>query len=151
MKSWMSRLALVLLLIVSITGCSDPLDLDTIDLDLNFNERVQITAGFENAGGIKTIEKLRVSWDGEVLQELSSLIPVAQVSVSGTRYGRQRGSHRLSFQVLAQTSSPNNYRTMKLIITSYDEQGDVGRTLKLDPRTELLETNATITYDFRIE
>jgi len=151
MKSLMSRPALVLLLILSINGCSDPLGLDGFGLDSNFNERVQITAGFENAGGSPTIGQLRVLWDGEILQELSPLTPVAQVSVSGTRPGRQRGSHRLSFQILAQTSSPNNYRTTKLIITSYDEQGDVGRTLKLEPRTDLLETNATITYDFRID
>lgn len=149
MKRLMSTPALVLLLTLSITGCSDPLHLDTIDLD--FNERVQITAGFENAGGSPTIGKLRVFWDGEILQDLSPLTPVAQVSVSGTRYGRQRGSHRLSFQILAQTSSPNNYRTTRLTITSYDEQGAVRRTLELEPRTDLLETNAVVTYDFRID
>lgn len=149
MKSWMSGPALVLLLILATTGCSDPLGLDAIVLD--FHERAQIMGGFENAGGSPTIGQLRVSWDGEVLQDLSPLTPVAQVLVSGTRYGRQRGNHRLSFQILTQTSSPNSYRTTRLTITSYDQQGAVRQTLELEPRTVLLETNATISYDFRLD
>jgi hypothetical protein len=149
MKSFMRSLALVLPLTLSLAGCSDAFDFGTFDLD--FDERVEIAAAFENGSGLATIGNLRVSWDGETLQDLVPSTPVAQVSVSATRYGRQRGSHRLSFQILGQTSSPNTYRVTRLTITSYNEQGAVSRTLELEPRTALLETNAVITYDFRID
>ncbi len=148
MKSFMPTLALVLSLALSLSACSDTFDLG---IDLDFNERVQIAAAFENASGISTIGNLRVSWDGETLQDLVPSTPVAQVSVSGTRYGGPRGSHRLSFQILAQTSSPNTYRITRLTITAYNEQGEVRRTVELEPRTAVLETNAGITYDFRID
>jgi hypothetical protein len=70
--------------------------------------------------------------------------------VSGTRFGREKGSHRLSFLIVNQSSSPNTYRVTGLTITSYDTAGGVDGTLSLDPRTAALETNEAITYDFRL-
>jgi hypothetical protein len=75
---------------------------------------------------------------------------VERVTISRTRYGRERGSHRLSFQIVSQTSSPNPYQVTGLTITSYDERGTVTGTLALEPKTATLETNAAITYDFRL-
>lgn len=149
MKKLMRSLALVLPLTLFLSGCKDALNISSIG-DLDFDQRVAVTARFENQDGLPTIADLRVSWDGETLQQMVPSKPVQQVSVSGTRYGAQKGGHRLSFQIVSQKSSPNTYRVTGLLITAYNEQGMVDQTLELEPRTALLETNAAITYDFRL-
>ena len=148
MQKLMRSLALVLPLTVFLSGCKDALNISSIDLD--FDQRVAVTGRFENQDGLPTIADLRVSWDGETLQQMVPSTPVQQVSVSGTRYGAQKGSHRLSFQIVSQTSSPNTYRITGLLITAYNEHGMVEQTLELEPKTALLETNALMTYDFRL-
>ncbi|MDQ5870663.1 MAG: hypothetical protein M3547_00445 [Acidobacteriota bacterium] len=150
MKSLLRSLALVLPMTLPLAGCSDILDLGSSNLLAGPYHYVVIEARFENAGGLATIENLRVTWDGDTLQDLVPSAPVAEVSVRGIRAGGEKGGHRLSFQILRQTSSPNDYRITGLGITSYGEQGR-GRTLELEPRTALLETNGVITYTFRIE
>jgi hypothetical protein len=141
-------LAAGLLVMVFAPGCKNPVD--TGDISLNFNERVTVAATFENASGLSTIGNLRVTWDGETLQDLTPSSPVAQITVSGSKLGRERGSHRLSFRIAGQTSSPNTYRVTALTIRSYDDAGVVVGTLALDPRTELLATNDAIEYDVRL-
>jgi predicted small secreted protein len=149
MKKPVSVLAIFLPTALFVAGCKNPVD-GLTDISLNFNERVTIAAKFENGSGLPTIGNLRVVWDGETLQELTPSTPVDQITVSGSRFGRERGSHRLSFRIASQTSSPNTYRVTGLLITSYDEAGAVVGTLALDPRTELLATNDAIDYDFRL-
>jgi hypothetical protein len=141
-------LVVVLPMTLFVAGCKNPVDVG--DFSLNFNERVTIAARFENGNGLATIGNLRVVWDGETLQELTPSTPVDQVTVSGSRFGRERGSHRLSFRIVNQTSSPNTYRVTGLTITSYDEAGTVAGRLTLEPRTESLDTNDAIHYDFRL-
>ncbi len=149
MKKPVSLLAILLPVTLFVAGCKKSFD-GLTDISLNFNERVTIAATFENGNGIATIRDLRVTWDGQSLQESAPSAPVEQVMVSGTRFGRERGSHRLSFQIVDQPSSPNTYRVTGLTITSYDEAGGVAGTLALEPRTATLETNEAISYDFRL-
>ena len=148
MKKLVPFLVIVLLMTLFVAGCDNPLGLT--DISLNFNERVTVAATFQNGNGLATIGNLRVTWDGQGLQESAPSMPVAQVTVSGTRIGRERGSHRLSFQIVSQTSSPNTYRVTGLTITSYDEAGGVAGSLVMEPRTEALDTNDAINYDFRL-
>lgn len=148
MKKLVPFLAVVLPMTLFVAGCKNPVDVG--DFSLNFNERVTVAAKFENGSGLPTIGNLRVVWDGETLQELTPSTPVDQITVSGTRIGRERGSHRLSFQIVSQTSSPNTYRVTGLTITSYDEAGGVAGSLVMEPRTETLDTNDAINYDFRL-
>jgi hypothetical protein len=149
MRKLVSLLALVLSVTLLGAGCKNPVDVDFGDL-FNVNERVEIAATFRNGDGLATIGDLRVTWDGELLPGTSPAQPVAQVTVSRTKFGRQRGSHRLSFQIVNQTSSPNAYRVSGLVITSYDERGVVNGTVSPEPRSATLETNAAIAYDFRL-
>jgi hypothetical protein len=93
---------------------------------------------------------VRVTWDGQALEESAPSTPVEQVMVSATRIGREKGSHRLSFRIVNQTSSPSTYRVMGLTITSYDAAGGVAGRLALDSKTAALETNEDITYDIRL-
>ena len=148
----MKRLVLLLVVVLSVTvllsGCKDPLNLD--GFDLNLNERVDIAATFRNGNGVATIGDLHVIWDGELLPGSAPSMPVERVTVTRTRYGRQSGGHRVSFQIVNQTSSPNLYEVTGLVITSYDERGAVNATVSLDPRSATLETNAAIVYDFRL-
>ena len=149
MKKPVSVLAIFLPTALFVAGCKNPVD-GLTDISLNFNERVTIAATFENGNGLATISAFRVAWDGQALQESAPSTPVEQVTVFGTRIGREKGSHRLSFQIVNQPSSPNTYRVTGLTITSYDEAGVVAGTLALEPRTEALETNDAITYDFSL-
>ena len=149
MKKPVSLLAIVLPMTLFVAGCKGPVD-GLTNINLNFNERVTVAATFENGNGVATISDVRVSWDGQALQESAPSTPVEQVTVSGTRIGREKGSHRLSFRIVNQTSSPNTYRVMGLTITSYDAAGGVAGRLALDPKTAALETNEDITYDFRL-
>jgi hypothetical protein len=149
MKKFVVFLVVVLPMTLFGTGCGNPIDGIT-DINLNFNERVTVAARFENGNRLATIGNLRVVWDGETLQELTPSTPVDQITVSGSRFGRERGSHRLSFQIVSQTSSPNLYQVTGLTITSYDDRGVVNATVSLEPRSATLETNAAITYDFRL-
>ncbi len=148
----MKKLLLFLSLVLSVTllgaGCKNPVDIG--DFSLNFNERVTVEARFENAKGVATIGTLQVVWDGETIQELTRSTPVDQLTVSASKFGRERGSHHLLLRIANQTSSPNPYRVTGLVIRSYDEAGAVVGTLTLDPRTELLATNDAIVYDFRL-
>ena len=125
MKKLVPFLVIVLPMTLFVAGCKNPVDVG--DISLNFNERVTVAATFQNGNGLATIGNLRVTWDGQGLQESAPSMPVAQVTVSGTRIGRERGSHRLSFQIVSQTSSPNTYRVTGLTITSYDEAVEIGR------------------------
>ena len=132
-----------------VVGCKGPVDgLTSINLDPN--ERVTIRATFENGNGAATIGDVRVTWDSQILQESAVATPVEQVMVSGVRLGREKGSHRLAFRIVNQTSSPNTYRVTGLTITSYDAAGGVAGMLALDPRTAILETDESITYNFRL-
>jgi len=149
MKKLVPFLVIVLLITLFVAGCDNPID-GLTDISLNFNERVTVAATFANGNGLATIGNLRVTWDGQALQESAPSMPVEQVTVSRTRYGRERGSHRLSFQIVSQTSSPNTYRVTGLTITSYDEAGRVAGSLVMEPRTEALDTNDAINYDFRL-
>lgn len=149
MKSSLRSLALVLLATVPLAGCSDIDDSNFLSGDVG--DRVVITAAFENGSGLATIENLRVSWDGEKLQDLVLSPAAAQVSVYTTKFGRERGSHRLSFQIRGQTSSPNSYRITGLEVTSYASVWTVRQSLELEPRTALLETNGVITYTFSLD
>ena len=149
MKKPVSLLAILLPMSLFVAACKGPVDGFT-NISLNFNERVTISATFENGNGLATIGDLRVTWDGQALQESAPSTPVEQVMVSGTRLGREKGSHRLSFQIVNQPSSPNTYRVTGLTITSYDTAGRVAGTLSLDPRIAALETNDAITFDFRL-
>ena len=148
MKKLVPFLAVVLPMTLAVAGCKNPVDIG--DFNLNFNERVTIAATFENANGLATIGDVRVTWDGELLPGTAPAQPVAQVAVARTKVGRQTGSHRLSFQIVNQTSSPNSYRVSGLVITSYDERGVVNGTVSPEPRSGTLETNAAIAYDFRL-
>jgi hypothetical protein len=148
-KKPVSLLAVLLPMTLFVAGCKGPVD-GLTNIRLNFNERVMVAATFENGNGLATIGDLRITWDGQTLQESAPSTPVEQVMVSGTRPGREKGSHRLSFQIVNQPSSPNTYRVTGLTITSYDQAGGVAGTLSLDPRTASLETNDAITYDFRL-
>jgi hypothetical protein len=149
MKKPVSLLAMVLPMTLLVAGCKNPLD-GLTDINLNFNERVEIAATFQNGNGLATIGDLRVTWDGELLPGASPAQAVELVAVSRTRYGRQSGSHRLSFQIVSQTSSPNPYQVTGLVITSYDDRGVVNGTVSLEPKSATLETNASIAYDFRL-
>lgn len=149
MKRLIQSLAL-LPLTLSIVGCSDAFDLDSFN-PLDPGEHVVIRAVFENENGLATIENLRVSWDGETVDERISSTPIERVSVYGYRAGRQRGSHRLSFQIRRQTSSPHNYRIPGVGIMPYNAGGAPGQSLELEPRTALLETNGVITYTFHLD
>jgi hypothetical protein len=149
MKKPVSLLATFLLTTLFSAGCKNPVD-GLTDIRLNFNERVTVAATFENESGLATIGSLSVTWDGQAFQEFALPSPVEQVAVSGSRPGREKGSHRLSFRISSQTSSPNTYRVTGLVITSYDEAGTVAGRLILDSRTEPLDTNDAITYDFRL-
>lgn len=148
MKKFVPFLAVVLPMTLFVAGCKNPVDVG--DISLNFNERVTVAATFENANGLATIGDVRVTWDGELLPGTSPAQPVAQVAVSRTKFGRQTGSHRLSFQIVNQTSSPNPYQVTGLVITSYDDRGVVNGTVSLEPRSATLENNAAIAYDFRL-
>jgi hypothetical protein len=148
MKKLVTFLAVVVSTLFA-AGCKNPVDVDFGNL-LNFNERVVIAATFRNENGLSTIATLQVVWDGQTIQELTPPTPVDQLTVSGSKFGRERGSHHLSFRIAGQTSSPNTYRVTGLVITSYDEAGTVVGTLTLDPRSEILETNESIQYDFRL-
>ena len=99
MKKLVPFLVIVLPMTLFVAGCKNPVDVG--DISLNFNERVTVAATFANGNGLATIGNLRVTWDGQALQESAPSMPVEQVTVSRTRYGRERGSHRLSFQILA--------------------------------------------------
>jgi len=149
MKKLVPFLAIVLPMTLFVAGCKNPVD-GISDISLNFNERVEIAATFQNGNGLATIGDLRVTWDGELLPGASPALPVERMTVARTKYGRQRGSHRLSFQIVSQTSSPNAYQVTGLTITSYDDRGVVNGTVSLEPRSATLETNAAITYDFRL-
>jgi predicted small secreted protein len=149
MKKRASLLAIFLPMTLLLAACKNPLD-GVTDINLNFNERVTVEARFENANGLATIGSLRVAWDGQTLQDLVAQTPADQVPVSGSRLGRETGSHRLSFQIVNQTTSPNTYRVTRLTITSYDDAGRVTGTLALEARTAALDTNDAITYDFRL-
>ena len=149
MKKAVSLLAILFSATLFVVGCKGPVDgLTSINLDPN--ERVTIQATFENGSGAATIGDLSVTWDGQILQESAAATPVEQVMVSGVQLGRETGSHRLSFRIVDQTSSPNTYRVTGLTITSYDTAGGVAGRLALDPRTAALETDAAINYDFRL-
>jgi hypothetical protein len=149
MKKPVSLLATFLLTTLFVAGCKNPVD-GLTDISLNFNERVTVAATFENGIGLATIGGLSVTWDGQAFQDFAPPSPVGQVAVSGSRPGREKGSHRLSFRISSQTSSPSTYRVTGLVVTSYDEAGGVAGTLVLEPRTATLETNDAITYDFRL-
>ena len=136
MKKAVSLLAILFSATLFVVGCKGPVD--------------GLQATFENGSGAATIGDLRVTWDGQILQESAAATPVEQVMVSGVRLGRETGSHRLSFRIVDQTSSPNTYRVTGLTITSYDTAGGVAGRLALDPRTAALETDAAINYDFRL-
>lgn len=147
----MKRLVVFLGVVLPLTlfaGCKNPVDVG--DFSLNFNERVTVSATFENANALATIGDLRVTWDGDLLPGTSPAQPVVQVEVSRTKFGRQTGNHRLSFQIVNQTSSPNAYRVSGLVITSYNDDGAVNGRVSLEPRSATLETNAAIVYDFRL-
>ena len=133
---------------VLLTGCKD--DIVGSGFSLNVDERVVVTGRFENEEGLATIVDLRVTWDGDALQQVVASTPLSQVTVSGTKYGPQRGSHRLSFQIVGQTSSANVYRVSASRVTAYGADGGVERTLELEPRSALLHTNSAITYDVRL-
>ena len=148
MKKRVPFLAVVVTGILFAAGCKNPVDVG--DISLNFNERVTIAGTFANDSGLATIVTLQVVWDGQTIQELTPSSPVDQLSVSASRFGRERGSHQLSLRIAGQTSSPNTYRVTRLVITSYDDAGSVVGTLALDPRTELLGTNDAINYDLRL-
>lgn len=148
MKKPFSLLVIVLPMTLFVAGCKNPVDVG--DFSLNFNERTTVAATFDNANGLATIGDLRITWDGELLPGTAPAQPVAQVAVARTKVGRQTGSHRLSFQIVNQTSSPNPYRVTGLVITSYDDRGVVSGTVSPEPRSATLETNAAITYDFRL-
>jgi hypothetical protein len=77
-------------------------------------------------------------------------VTIAATLENGKGLGREKGSHRLSFQIVNQPSSPNTYRVTGLTITSYDQAGGVAGTLVLEPRTATLETNDAVTYDFHL-
>jgi hypothetical protein len=148
-KKPVSLLAILLPMTLFVAGCKSPVD-GLTNISLNFNERVTVAATFENGSGLATIGSLSVTWDGQAFQEFALPSPVEQVAVSGSRPGREKGSHRLSFRIRSQTSSPNTYRVTGLVVTSYDEAGTVAGRLILESRTDLLDTNDTITYDFRL-
>jgi hypothetical protein len=122
MKKPVSFLEIFLPVTLVVAGCKNPVDLGSLG-DLNFNERVTVGATFENGDGVPTIASLSVTWDGQFFQETSPSSAVAQVAVSGVRLGREKGSHRLSFRIVGQTSSPSNYRVTGLEIRSYDGAG----------------------------
>ncbi len=149
MRKFAPLLALVLSVTLPLSGCKNPVDVDFGDL-FNANERVTVAATFENGSGLATIGTLQVVWDGQTIQELTPSTPVDRITISASKFGRERGSHHLSLRIANQTSSPNTYRVTGLVIRSYDEAGTVVGTLTLDPRTELLATNGAIVYDFRL-
>jgi hypothetical protein len=149
----MKKSALLLLVLfpatLFIAGCFKPLG-NLSDINVNFNERVTVAARFENGDGLATIGSLSVTWDGQAFQDYASPSPAQQVAISGTRLGREAGTHRLSFRIANQTSSPNSYRVTGLVITAYDASGAVIESQTPDPKVGVLGTNDAIDYDFRL-
>ena len=151
MKKTVCFLVIFLPVSLFVAGCKNPVNFDGIGgIDLNFNERVVVTATFENGNGLATIGSLSVTWDGQALQDSAPPSPVMQIAVSGIRLGKEKGTHHLSFRIANQTSSPNTYQVRGLVITSYDQDGGVVARLTPDPQTELLDTNDAISFDFRL-
>jgi hypothetical protein len=129
-------------------GCSKTF---TGSLDLSGTVHTIFIAGtLANAEGTATIQRVRLSLDGQEVPTISLGQATSQIAITGGRPG-ERGHHTLAIAVVEQTISPTNYSLSGVRVSLVDAGllgGPTLATTTLPDRSERLASGGQILYQF---
>jgi hypothetical protein len=110
---------------------------------------IVISASVSNTAFQPTITEAALVFDGNTAVDEPFTTPVALTTFSDTGTA-VAGAHILAVIIIAQTSTPNKYTTPAPIITVYDSNGKLVKTIPFTSQTASLATGQAISYPFTL-
>jgi len=112
--------------------------------------QIAILASLANSAMAPTIVEARLLIDGvDVDDPGTEPSPVPSITFITTGLIAS-GPHTLQFQIVGQTTSPNNYTVTMPVVRVFDLNGTLLKTIQLNTQTASLATGGTISYPFSL-